>query len=107
MKDCMKCRHCFKDCYEYSSYFCELFGEDIPEWASDNDGCLLKPQEVKKVLEITSSFRMIGTGELNELGFPSFTKEDKEHNDKVDKELKAYIETLKKRCAERRKGQLI
>lgn len=103
MKDCMKCRYCGRDCYEYSSYSCELFGEDIPEWASNyNDGCLLKSQEVKKVLKITSGFRFVGTGELDKYGFPSFTKEDEEINAKVDNEYKTYIETLKKRCATRR-----
>lgn len=103
MKDCMKCRYCGRDCYEYSSYSCELFGEDIPEWANNhNDGCLLKTQEVKKVLKISSSFRFIGTGKRNEYGYPDFTKEDEEHNNKVDKEYKAYIEELKKRCATRK-----
>ena len=99
MKDCMRCRYCGRDCYEDSIYSCELFGEDTPEWASNyNDGCLLKPQEVKKVLKILSGFLEVGTGELDENGFPSFTKEDKENNARVGKEYKAYIEKLKKRC---------
>lgn len=103
MKECMKCFYCGRDCYEDSIYSCELFGEDTPEWASNyNDGCLLKSQEVKKALKILSSFRQVGTGKLNEYGYPSFTKEDKENNAKVDKEYKTYIETLKKRCATRK-----
>jgi len=103
MKNCMECRYCGKDCYEDSIYSCELFGEETPEWASNyNDGCLLKIQEVKKLLKISSGFRQLGSGKLDKYGFPKWTKEDTKHNQKVTKEYNEYLEILKKRCKERR-----
>lgn len=104
MKECNRCRYCGRECYEYSETACDLFGENIPEWADNrNDGCLLKSQEVKKAIKLANNFLLVGTGKLSEYGYPEFTEEDKKHNALADKRYKEYIEVLKKRCVERSK----
>ena len=102
MKNCEECR--FLNTGYYGEGICNLFGDDTPEWASNcNDGCLLKIQEVKKVLKISNGFRQVGTSkERDEFGCPKWTKEDTKHNEKVMKEYNEYLNVLKKRCKERK-----
>ena len=51
MKDCSNCKYLCREGYEDYYYICELFGEDIPDWADNPNGncCLLKSQEVEKM----------------------------------------------------------
>lgn len=104
MKECSKCRYLCREGYEDYYYICELFGEDIPDWAQHHNGdcCLLKYQEVNKLIKLAHDFLFIGSSkELDEYGYPKWTKEDEEHNVKAKKNYDAYIEELKDRCAKR------
>lgn len=102
-KTCEQCR--FLNTGYYGEGICDFFGEDIPDWANNgNEGCLLKCQEIKKAISISDKFLHCGTSkELDEYGFPKWTKEDTKHNQKVTKEYNEYLEVLKMRCKERRK----
>lgn len=107
MKSCEKCRFMYRTSYEYGGGSCELFGEDTPEWAQNqNDGCLLKTQEVKKACDISSQIRQVGTGKIKDKwGFPEFTEEDKKHNEKIMKKYNEYMKQLKERCERRSKNE--
>ncbi len=108
MKNCENCRFIYNAGYEYADWCCELFGEDIPEWASNrNDGCLLKAQEVKKAVDISNQTRQVGTGKKKDKwGIPEFTEEDEKHNEKVIKQYKEYMDQLKERCKKRCKDRI-
>ena len=83
MKDCVNCKYLCRESYEGNCYVCELFGEDVPDWANhpNDECCLLKSQEVEKMIKLAGNFLMVGTGKkLDEYGFPEWTKEDEEHN---------------------------
>ena len=104
-KDCSNCEHLCREGYEDYYYICEVFGDDVPKWAINpiNDSCLLKEQEIKKMIRLANEFLVVGTSnECDEFGCPKRTKEDVEHNQKVMKEYNAYIELLKKRCENRK-----
>lgn len=52
----MKCDKCeFQRCESnesYTEYYCELFGEDVPEEFATYDGCNLMLKEAKKLSEL-------------------------------------------------------
>lgn len=98
MENCEECR--FLHTGYYGEGVCEFFGEDIPSWADNyTDGCWLKCQEVKKAIDLREDILIVGSSnELDEYGYPKWTKEDEEHNKKAIKKYDSYIEELKKRC---------
>jgi hypothetical protein len=105
MKDCLNCKYLCREGYEDYYYVCELFGEDVPDWANhpNDECCLLKSQEINKFIKLKNDFLFVGTGKFNPITFyPEFTKEDEEHNKKATKNYNAYIEVLKKRCEDRK-----
>lgn len=52
----MKCDECrFQNCVankSYTEYYCELFGDDVPEEFATYDGCNLMFNESKKLSEL-------------------------------------------------------
>lgn len=105
MKDCSNCKYLCREGYEDYYYVCELFGEDIPDWANhpNDECCLLKSQEINKLIKLKNDFLFVGTGKSDPITFyPEFTEEDKKHNEIAKKNYDEYIEILKKRCEERK-----
>lgn len=103
-KECSECRFLCREGYEDYYYVCALFGEDIPDWATLNgDCCLLKCQEIKKLIRLQNDFLIVGTGECDpETFYPKWTEEDEKHNEIAKKNYDDYIEILKERCEERK-----
>lgn len=105
MKDCSNCKYLCREGYEDYYYVCELFGEDIPDWANhpNDECCLLKSQEINKLIKLKNTFLIVGTGKVNPITFyPEFTEEDRKYNKKVEENYNTYIEILKKRCEDRK-----
>ena len=52
----MKCDKCqFEHCVSnesYTEYYCEIFGDDVPEEFATDEGCNLRYNEAKKICEL-------------------------------------------------------
>ena len=94
---CDKCRfeHCeSNECY--TEYYCEIFGEDVPDEFATYDGCNLRFNEAKKFCELInecmgkyyeSLFKYYGIEEL--------TKEQQADLDRIKKEYSLASKKLK------------
>ena len=108
-KECSECKFLCREGYEDNYYVCEIFGENIPNWAEHPkiECCLLKSQELKKIIRLHDDFLIVGTGKVNpETFYPEWTKEDEEHNKKAKKNYDDYVDILKKRCEERKNKEM-
>lgn len=89
----MKCDECKFECCvsneSYTEYYCELFGEDVPEEFATYEGCNLMYQEAKKLCELND--KCMGTYydfmySFYPLSYENLTKEQQAEIDRIEKE---------------------
>jgi hypothetical protein len=96
MKNCEHCR--FLDTGLYGEGLCALFGDNSDNEFSTYDGCLLRCNEVKKLIRLGDEIQ--GMQYENYPNRPS--EETKKKIDKTIKEYNHYLKILEARAKERR-----
>ena len=104
MKHCEGCR--FLDSGYYGEGICQFFGDDCPDWAENRtDGCLLKYQEVKKLVHLKEEIMDLNYAYPRNIDVVREEREIQEKMDNLSNEYDNYINVVKKRCKEREAKQ--
>lgn len=99
MKKCENCR--FLNTGFHGEGICDFFGDDCPNWADNyHDGCLLKCQEVKKLINLRDDVY------YSQFDYPrdingERDEEDNQKIEKIHKDYDIYLKKVMERCLKR------